>query len=228
MPFSGGCDQLERLMGNMTAFPLIPLFVPVLPLPSSVSYCLSSWESFLLVHRGSAAHPLQSVREALRCKKGSWGEGLQILTQQICILGAHTEQRSSISKTCSHRGTVCGGLYGLQKQHCCEVCLPQMSVWCWGKWAQTKTFHRLQDSQCCFALYLTTHKTLLQVTGGSDRNSVYFSEFPILSYMQISLSGCLKSCLKFLQNLQGLHRETDPCSIHMDCAILMETISKYL
>lgn len=101
-------------MGNITASPLIPLFVPVLPLSSSVSYCLSPWESVLLVHRGSAAQPLQSVRKALRCRKGSWGEGLQILTQHICILGAHIEQRSFISKACSHRGAVCGGLYGLK------------------------------------------------------------------------------------------------------------------
>lgn len=124
------CNQLEWLMGNITASTLIPLFAPALglPLPSLVSYRLSSRESFLSVHRGSEVQPLQSVKEVLSCRKGSWGDGLQTLTHQICIFGAHTKQRSFVFKACSHRSGVYGGLYGLQKQHCCEVWFPQMSV----------------------------------------------------------------------------------------------------
>lgn len=39
---------------------------------------------------------------------------------------------------------------------------------------------------------------------------------------------CLKICLKLHQNLQRVARETEPRSIHTDCAIFMETVSKYL
>lgn len=83
-----------------------------------------------------------------------------------------------------------------------------------GKWAQSRAFHRLQSSQHCFALYLTMHKAVLQITEGSGRVSLYFSEFPFLGYTQIYLSGCLKSCLKLLQNSQGNWPLQHPCGWH--------------
>lgn len=148
--FSCRCNQLEWLMVDISASLLLPLFFQALQLPLQylVSYCLSSWESTLYVHRGAQTQPLQSTKEALSCRKGRWGDSLQVLTHQICIFVAYTEKKCFVFKACSCRTTMGGGLYGSHRSHFLR-CVFLVS----RKVSPDKSFHRLHESQHCCTFY---------------------------------------------------------------------------
>lgn len=174
------------------------------------------------------------LRELSACTQRIWYSHFKVPRRQWGVERQlrrwPSDPEPQIWSWCPHRAEeFC--LQGLPSQRCCawrvawaakaallwSLVTSDVCPWCWGKWAQTKAFHRMQNSQHCFALYLTIHKTVLQITGGSDRISLYFFEFPFLSYTQIYLSG-------YSWNSFRIYRETDPCSIHVDCTIFVETV----